>query len=83
MLRLEFLAREVRKEQSMEKEETVKKLKEELAKLTEPSKKDKALAEYEAAVKDLASLEELVQASQKRHQEALRALQLALLDKGA
>lgn len=65
----------------MEKDDEVKKLRTQLAKLTEPTKKDEAVAEYEAAVKELAALEENIQVAQKRHNEALRKLQLVMLGK--
>lgn len=46
-----------------------------------PDPKLVALTEYDAALKELVALEERLQASQKRFQEATRKLQLALLGK--
>lgn len=65
----------------MEKETEVKKLKEQLAKLTEEGSEAAALAEYKAAVNELAELETQIQAAQKKHNEALGKLQRVLIEK--
>lgn len=64
-----------------EKDETLEKLKKELAKLTAPTKRQLALEKYEKALNELVELEGVVQAKQKAHQEALGELQRALTEK--
>jgi septation ring formation regulator EzrA len=62
----------------MEKEDELKELRKELAKLTKvKGPEDQAYDEWKAALNELADLEEKIQVAQKRFQEAQRKLQLA------
>ena len=62
-------------------EEEVKKLREELAKLTKSSVEDQAYGEWKTALNELAGLEEKIQVAQKKFQEATHKLQLTAMGK--
>jgi hypothetical protein len=61
-----------------EKDETVERLRKELAALTKPSKRELALQEYEGSLLALVEVEKKLQELQQAHQAALQKLQRVL-----